>query len=187
LQRIEEQRQLQAVTGKPLSTSRAKAKGAEAQALTVKRMCALGQLSRAGFYRSLGRQPAEDPDLQLLSGIGVSFPEDVVIWTLLAGIQIGWRHFLYFAKIFGTSPNEGPFWWLAFPPNKKVVPMKTLVKICVSVHHKTERRGLFRSLREELGQTPNDAERFCLVFRAQIESLAHNLRLYLCYRAKNVV
>src|SRR5262249_51914880 len=116
---------------------------------------------------------------QELSGIAVSFPEDVVIWTVLTGVQIGGRHFLYFAKIFGASPNKGPFCWLAFPPNEEIVPMKTLVKFCISVCHKTERRPLLRSFREELSQTPNDAERLSFVFRTQIEGFADYLGLYL--------
>jgi len=32
-------------------------------------MCQLGQVSRAGFYRSLGHQPAEDPDVELRDAI----------------------------------------------------------------------------------------------------------------------
>jgi len=43
----------------------------------VKRMCQLGQVSRAGFYRSLDRQPTEDPDLELrdaIQRIALEFP-----------------------------------------------------------------------------------------------------------------
>jgi putative transposase len=45
--------------------------------LTVKRMCQLGQVSRAGFYRSLRAQPHEDPDLELrdvMQRIALEFP-----------------------------------------------------------------------------------------------------------------
>ena len=77
LQRIEEQRQLQAVTGKPLSTSRSKAKGAGAKALSVKRMCALAKVSRVGFYRGRHDECTLDRDLKLreaIQRIALEFP-----------------------------------------------------------------------------------------------------------------
>jgi putative transposase len=43
----------------------------------VKRMCQLGHVSRAGFYRSLHRTPAEDADLELrdaLQRVALEFP-----------------------------------------------------------------------------------------------------------------
>ena len=45
--------------------------------MTVKRMCQLGQVSRAGFYRSLRPKPAEDPDVELrdvIQRIALEFP-----------------------------------------------------------------------------------------------------------------
>ncbi len=51
LQRIEEQRMLQALTGNPRSTDRSKSQIEKGAAMTAERMCELGQVSRAGFYR----------------------------------------------------------------------------------------------------------------------------------------
>jgi putative transposase len=48
-----------------------------AEALTVKRMCQLGRVSRAGFYRSLYAKPEGDPDLELrdaIQRIALEFP-----------------------------------------------------------------------------------------------------------------
>jgi len=45
--------------------------------LTVQRMCQLGQVSRAGFYRSLVAEPDEDADLELrdaIQRVAVEFP-----------------------------------------------------------------------------------------------------------------
>jgi len=45
--------------------------------LTVQRMCQLGQVSRAGFYRSLRAKPDEDPDLELrdaMQRVALEFP-----------------------------------------------------------------------------------------------------------------
>jgi hypothetical protein len=43
----------------------------------VKRMCQLGRVSRAGFYRSLGTKPEEDPELELrdaMQRVALEFP-----------------------------------------------------------------------------------------------------------------
>lgn len=45
--------------------------------MTVKRMCQLGRVSRAGFYRSLCTKPEEDPDLELrdaIQRVALEFP-----------------------------------------------------------------------------------------------------------------
>jgi len=45
--------------------------------LTVKRMCQLGQISRAGFYRSLRAKAYEDPDVELrdaIQRVALEFP-----------------------------------------------------------------------------------------------------------------
>src|SRR3954463_9528154 len=59
LQRIEEQRMLQALTGKPLSTNRSRQEMSSAE-LPIEHMCALAGVSRRGFYRfDPEAQPAE--------------------------------------------------------------------------------------------------------------------------------
>jgi putative transposase len=51
LQRIEEQRMLQALTGNPRSTGRSQEEVKANRGLTIERMVELGRVSRSGFYR----------------------------------------------------------------------------------------------------------------------------------------
>ncbi len=53
LQRIEEERLLQALTGKPRPANTSKVKSKKDSPMTIEQMCALGQVNRAGFYDSL--------------------------------------------------------------------------------------------------------------------------------------
>ena len=79
LQRIEEQRMLQALTGKPRPAGTSKSQIEKGSQMTILRMCELGQVSRAAFYRfdprpeharrgsgSAGRHPAHRSGVSLL-------------------------------------------------------------------------------------------------------------------------
>ena len=65
LQRIEEQRMLQASTGNPQSAGRRAEEVTAGQRLSIKRMVELGRVSRSGFYR-FGEDARPDPDMDLL-------------------------------------------------------------------------------------------------------------------------
>ena len=70
LQRIEEQRMLQASTGSPRSTGKIGEEVSAGRRLTIERMVELGRVSRASFYRfSEDAKAGPDPDMDLRDAI----------------------------------------------------------------------------------------------------------------------
>ncbi len=69
LQRIEEQRMLQALTGKPRSTGGAQEEMKANRGLSIERMVKLGRVSRSGFYRFQDADPSLDRDMDLRDAI----------------------------------------------------------------------------------------------------------------------
>ena len=69
LQRIEEQRMLQALTGKPRSTGRAQEEMKANRGLSIERMVKLGRVSRSGFYRFQTRSRVRIRDMDLRDAI----------------------------------------------------------------------------------------------------------------------
>ena len=91
--RIDEQRKLQAVTGKTRCVyQQIQTQRDGAEALTAKRMCALAGVSRAGFYRFPPRWPGPDyPDMELrdtIQRIAVEFPS--YGWPRMTA-EVKWR------------------------------------------------------------------------------------------------
>ena len=75
LQRIEEQRMLQALTGRPPLVHYIQKQIEEGGAMTALRICALGQITRARLYRLAPEAEHEDPDLDLRDQrIALEFP-----------------------------------------------------------------------------------------------------------------
>ena len=77
LQRIEQQRKLQASAGKPLSGQQILQQVREKPPMTIQRMCRLTELPCATFYRGRAHRQGPDPDLELrdaIQRIAVEFP-----------------------------------------------------------------------------------------------------------------
>jgi len=91
----------------------------------VKRMCQLGQVSRAGFYRSLHAKPEEDPDLELrdaIQRVALEFP------------SYGWPRMTRELQRRGWAVNHKRVYWLMREDNLLCLRKRKFVATTDSLH-----------------------------------------------------